>query len=770
MTGYQVLRKLAEGSAAEVFLACEERSPTRVVLEVIRPELTTDFEVYGRFLDEAKDRQSLIHPNLLRHLTSGCAPDGRLFAVSEPFLGEHLGSLLAANGPLAPADVVRLAIQMCDALEYLHQHRKVHGHLRPANVFLTKGEGGPTPKLVDTGLSLLRPGRSIVIPAAMVLVEPEYLAPERIRGRRATTLSDVYGLGVLMYETLTGKPPFTSLDSAITRRMHLETEPPMLPPGCERLAPIVMRCLAKNPARRFPTIAAVRQALTWYIGATPSQEMLAQAHAPSAHDIEISIADAEPVSSADLVVGAPLGELLGSYVLEDLLGQGGMGRVFLARHAKLGRRVALKVLRPELAADPSQLQRFFQEARAVNRVNHEHIVQIFDFVEEPREEGGRVYCVMEPLAGKSLKDMAAELPIPIARAVGIVRQVCGALQAAHDVGVVHRDVKPDNIFLVNRDDSGDFVKVLDFGIAKLEASAGEPVMARTRSGIVVGTPSYMAPEQAIGEEVDARADVYSLATVLYALLAGRRPFESGSLRSVLTRLITSPPPPLPATTTGGEPIPPALARIIDKCLAKKPEDRIQSMGELSAALAPFETLAATPPPEEVAAPSPEVTPQAEFAPVAVTAPPKGRSRTSRARRKAARWPWVATAALLVIAAFGLWNRFGGTAAESTPAPVPETAAPRASGGSTPPTVEAPVPAPPHAVAPALPAAPVRPESPPAAAPTEARTAAPEATAAPDPSGAGHAVSDPNGQAPKRAAAAKPVPAKKPAKATRRHAP
>ncbi|MHB8872452.1 MAG: serine/threonine-protein kinase [Myxococcaceae bacterium] len=676
MGDYQVLRKLADGSAAEVFLACEGHSSTsRVVLEVIRPELTTDFAVYGRFLDEAKDSQARIHPNLLRHRTTGCAPDGRLYAVTEPIDGEHLGSLLVANGPLSPAEVVRLVVPLCEALEYLHARGKMHGHLRPSNVFLTRTEAGISPKLLDTSLSLLRPGKSIATPASLVLVEPEYLSPERIRGRRASPLSDVYGLGVLMYEALTGKPPFTSPDPAFTRRLHLESEPPALPPSCERLAPIVLRCLAKNPTRRYPSIKAVRQALSWHDGASPSPGARRLSTGAPDGTVDIPVDDLDPLTADSLVMGEPVGEVLGSYELEDLLGQGGMGRVFLARHVKLGRRVALKVLRPELAADPHHLQRFFQEARAVNRVKHEHIVQIFDFVEEPKEEGGRVYCVMEPLIGKSLKDLAREGPMAIARAVGIVRQVCAALQAAHDVGVIHRDVKPDNIFLVDCPGPRDFAKVLDFGIAKLEAAAGDPTMANTRSGMVVGTPSYMAPEQAIGDEVDGRADVYSLGTVLFALLAGKRPFEAASMGALLARLVTRPAPPLPEATPRGEPIPLELRQLVMRCLAKKPADRVQSMAGLAEALLPFaaaEAGAAALDLEGIAAGVSSPSALQRKATEAAVATAKARRLAVKEEAapglRRARWPWLLAIALAA-AGFALWER---SRPEPEPAPPAKT--------------------------------------------------------------------------------------------------
>jgi serine/threonine protein kinase len=679
MHGYEVLRKLADGSAAEVFLARNESSRDRVVLEVIRPELTTDSEVYGRFLDRAKERQQLSHPNLLRRAWTGCAKNGRLFVVTEPIAGEHLGSWLSAHGPLSPEEMVKLLLPVCDALEYLHARGLVHGNLRPSNVFLAGPSGNFSPKLLDTGLSLFRSSRAINLPKSMVLVEPEYLAPERVRGQRGNALSDVYGLGVLLYQSLTGRPPFQNDDPAETRRLHLETEPPPLPPSCSRLEPVILRCLHKVPAQRYPSAAAVRQALARCLPSALPLSLPAPPAATAAAAAEVRpplevvqpptelgghvappnwetvagpgrvtiVSPADEQEAQTLVVGTPVGEVLGNYELLDLLGQGGMGRVFLAQHTKLGRKVAIKILRRELASDATQLQRFFQEAQAVNRVSHENIVEIYDFVEE---KGGPVYCVMEPLTGQSLKDLAKKGPIPIRRLVHICRQVADALHAAHRVGVVHRDVKPDNIFLIEKNGKPDFVKVLDFGVAKLTAVA-ESVNS-TRSGMVVGTPAYMAPEQALGDNIDHRADIYALATVLYTGLAGRHPFDATALGPLVAKLVTQPAPPLPGKSASGEVIPAGLRAVIERCLAKRPNDRLRTMAELSAALAPFDGEAFT-------TPAPR---QPEQPPVL----PRSRRRTParglaprRVRRTLLRKRWMIAACLgLVLASAGAWFGIG----------------------------------------------------------------------------------------------------------------
>ena len=283
-----------------------------------------------------------------------------------------------------------------------------------------------------------------------------------------------------------------------------------------------------------------------------------------------------------------VGDAIGPYQLVELIGEGSMGRVYLAKHSKIGRQVALKILRSEHVRSRSLIHRFFQEARAVNQINHEHIVQVFDFVEEETRGGEpRVYCVMELLKGASLSQLLAREPLPISRSIGITRQVCTALDAAHRVGVIHRDVKPDNIFVAEKANATDYVKVLDFGVAKLTGALMADAVSGTLEGTLVGTPTYMSPEQAAGLTVDFRADVYGVGTVLYEMLAGHPPFEMDLFGQLVVQIITKPPPALPAVTPRGERIPTALKRLVISCLQKEPHRRPSSMAELSEALDAF---------------------------------------------------------------------------------------------------------------------------------------------------------------------------------------
>lgn len=270
-------------------------------------------------------------------------------------------------------------------------------------------------------------------------------------------------------------------------------------------------------------------------------------------------------------------EIDGRYTVERRLGQGGMGTVYVARQKVVDRQVALKVLRPELAGDPVLARRFLREARAVAALRNPHTVTLHDF---GRTADGRLFFTMELLHGQPLATlMAREGALPWARAVGLALQACESLREAHGLGILHRDLKPDNLFLVDDGSGNDHLKVLDFGLAR-SAEGGETL---TRPGATYGTPAYMSPEQAAGKPLDARSDLYSLAVVLYEMLAGALPFESDTPLGFLVKHATEPPRDLkvcrPAMT-----LPPPLEALVMRTLAKAPGERPPSAEALASGL------------------------------------------------------------------------------------------------------------------------------------------------------------------------------------------
>ena len=253
---------------------------------------------------------------------------------------------------------------------------------------------------------------------------------------------------------------------------------------------------------------------------------------------------------------------LGSYRLLERLGEGGMGAVYRAVHRKLGRQVAIKVLQRDLTNDRGIINRFFHEARAANTIRHDNVIEVYDFV----EDGESVYFVMELLRGRDLHDAihrrpAALGPIEPARAVLVIEQIAAGLHATHARSIVHRDLKPENIFLCQRHGVDDFVKIIDFGVAKLDRPDGLSTVA----GAVLGTPEYIAPEQARGLTVDGRADIYSLGCIAYEMLTRHQVFGGGTRAEVLTRQIKIDPPPLRQFAPE---LPPALDAAVLQALAK----------------------------------------------------------------------------------------------------------------------------------------------------------------------------------------------------------
>ena len=272
--------------------------------------------------------------------------------------------------------------------------------------------------------------------------------------------------------------------------------------------------------------------------------------------------------------------LAGKYVVTGELGAGGMGAVYRAVQMPIEREVAVKVLKSDLSEDEMAAARFEQEARAVSRLQHPNTITIFDY---GKTEDGQLYLAMELLKGRPLSDVVKrDGPMLPERACRIAQQVCASLHDAHRLGIVHRDLKPDNIFLTRVGGDPDFVKVLDFGLAKM--TQGDDGVNLTKTGMIFGTPKYMSPEQAQGFPIDGRSDLYALGVVLFEMLAGKPPFTAESPMQLLLRHVSEQTP----TLTSVNPAcgaPPALEAVIMKAMSKMPHDRFESAAEMIDALA-----------------------------------------------------------------------------------------------------------------------------------------------------------------------------------------
>ncbi|MDB4952656.1 MAG: Serine/threonine protein kinase [Myxococcales bacterium] len=289
----------------------------------------------------------------------------------------------------------------------------------------------------------------------------------------------------------------------------------------------------------------------------------------------VDLQDICPLDDSELQAtsGKPpqgLGRVLGSYRLICLLGEGGMGSIYIGAHTRLNRHVAIKLLRPELRNKKENIARFFEEARTINKIKHPNIVESIDLVEDVVDGA---YCVLELLRGPDLRSRLAAGALSVDSTIHIGAQIGDALAAVHALDIVHRDLKPDNLILINRGGRDDFVKLIDFGVAQISEERA--------TGIPYGTAAYMAPEQGAGERVDGRADVYSLGVLLFQMATGQHPFPSSSDNEYLLRHADDIPP-RPSKLAPN--LPRALESLILRCLAKSPSERFASAAAVSVAL------------------------------------------------------------------------------------------------------------------------------------------------------------------------------------------
>ena len=378
------------------------------------------------------------------------------------------------------------------------------------------------------------------------------------------------------------------------------------------------------------------------------------------------------------------GDLVGQiiadrYRVTKKLGEGGMGTVYLAEHVKMGRKSAIKVMNPGMVSDADAISRFNREASNASRINHPNVAAVYDFGET---KDGLIYLAMEFIEGPSLTSVIEKSgSLPPARAAEITRQAGEALAVAHEMGIVHRDLKPDNIMLAKGRDGSDVVKIVDFGIAKAAEAENQKV---TKTGLVVGTPEYMSPEQLAGDKLDGRSDTYSLALVAFAMMTGKLPFPAETAQESMIKRLTDAPKQL-TEMKSDIPWPAAVQAVMDKALERDAVNRYQSAsdfgralhqavqamprGRASAATAVIEAQASAGAGKSAptAAPAPaagKTVPQTRVNPATPSTPPKSLPPVPAAK---SRIPMIAAAAVVVLAigGFGVWKTMSGGRAPQT---------------------------------------------------------------------------------------------------------
>jgi serine/threonine protein kinase/Tol biopolymer transport system component len=605
---YEIVELLARQETGEVYKARDVRDvldDQLVALEIL-PAPRSSQGAMERLRRDAGIAAGLDHPHISPALEVGETADGGVFVVRSLEDGETLGSRIE-RGALTPEHAVGLASQIAAALGRAHERGIVHGDLRPANVLVT-ADGQV--RVSGFGLSWVLPENG-TCPASVAA----YRSPELLRGddpAAADARADIWSLGVVLYQMVTGRHPFRGVDRSDLIAAILEHEPePMtaVHPGLPaELDEAVARALSKDredrPARMDDFLVSLRGILAGG-GLTEVDSTVVQVpglrSSPSGDEEEAKPElDSNPSSPSrpsrssrpasaprrrdTAVVDLAAGTSIAQYRILGLLGGGSMGTVFRAEDTRLRRTVALKFLSTDIGSDPLAKARFFQEAQAASALDHPNICTIH----EVGETGdGHLYLAMASYDGETVRARIAKGPLPIAEALEIARQTAAGLAKAHRNGIVHRDIKPANLVVT----ADGVVKILDFGVAKLRGAGAVNV-----AGSFLGTPAYMSPEQARGEEVDPRADVWSLGVVLYEMLAGVRPFKGGDdLTAVLRSLLEDRPEPLSRLRPDDlHPVPPEIERVVARMLSRSPDERYPSAAEALADLNALREIAAAP--------------------------------------------------------------------------------------------------------------------------------------------------------------------------------
>jgi len=565
---YRILDRLGGGGMGVVYKAVDLKLDRPVALKFLSSQRGASEEHKRRFIREARAASALDHPNICTVYEIDETPDGALFIAMALCEGETLRDRIA-RGPLPVGEAVEIAEQIAAGLARAHGRGIVHRDVKPANVIVAP-DGRV--KLVDFGIAKLA-DQSRLTRAGTTVGTAGYMSPEQLHGEEPDPRTDVWSLGVVIYEMVTGHSPFeaeseTETVKAILRRAQqpMSQLRPGVPPALER---IVERALAKRLEDRTGSMDAMSAELRRLAAglATPSR-----ASDPDRTVVEIPAPLPPPPLPLPETREGLHGQAIGPYEILEILGGGGMGVVYRARDTRLERIVALKFLPPELTRDREAKMRFEQEARAASSLDHPNLCTILEMGEAP---DGRLYMAMPCYDGETLRRKIERGPLPVEEAVDVALQIARGLAKAHRNGIIHRDIKPANLIVT----SDGVVKILDFGLAKLAGSA-----AISRTGSSAGTPAYMSPEQARGDEVDPRADLWSLGVVLYEMLTGRRPFRGEREQAVIYSILHESAQPLRELRPEA---PPELARIVERLMAKRPEDRYPSVEE---AIADLRTL------------------------------------------------------------------------------------------------------------------------------------------------------------------------------------
>jgi serine/threonine protein kinase len=615
---YEVERVLATGGMGVVLAAQHKQLKRRVALKFLLPELCQASDVVARFLREAQAMTTIQNEHVTRVLDVGTTSDGSPFMVMEYLEGEDLGQTLERRQRLSVTEAVEYVLQAMEALAEAHINGFVHRDLKPSNLFVTnRPDGSPLVKVLDFGISkaVANDGVADLTHAQGILGSPLYMSPEQIRSSRSVDVrADIWALGIILHELIAGRPPFEAeAVSAVLASIVADDPVPLssvAPDAPPALSNVILRCLRRKREERYSTVAELatdlqpfashearlsiariervvahhaRMSTPTDLGARTAVKGLAVA--ATAHASQNALGSANitsPTAVAPVSTNRPSTDPesgFGKYRLLAVLGQGGMADVFLAVLAGpeglgFSKLVVIKRLRSSLANDPEFISMLVDEARIAAKLNHPNCVQ----THEVGVVANEYYICMEYLDGQPLNRILKRIKnggagVPLAFRLGMVRDMLAGVHHAHELadfdgtplGLVHRDVTPQNVFVTYEGQ----VKVVDFGIAKAMGRATE-----TGQGIVKGKVAYMAPEQASGQDIDRRVDVFAAGVVLWELLTGQRMWAGVDDVAIIQKVLLDK---IPASPRAVNPeVPKALDAMVRKALSRKKQERFET--------------------------------------------------------------------------------------------------------------------------------------------------------------------------------------------------
>jgi serine/threonine protein kinase/ligand-binding sensor domain-containing protein len=631
---YHLAQKIGSGGFGAVFRATHLAMKRDVAVKVFKPSPGNDSaEALSRFQAEAISACRVHHPNAVAVFDSGVSAEGIAYLVMELLEGHTVSDELKRRGRLQLRRCVEIIIPVCEVLAVAHANGLIHRDIKPDNIFLHRTGKGELVKLVDFGIAkLLDPAadnQDLTVTGG-IIGTPVYMSPERLQSRAYDGRSDVYSLGVVLYEMLCGKAPFQMGEGGLWSVIfsHFNQEPPPLtqinpsiPAAVEK---IVLRALSKDPNNR-PTAKELAQELATTVDGIAGSPATFHDSTQSQHESSWNTAETvivtgtrrsgfmldrktverpggkeSTVSDAVRVLkGCPVCNqafdinlsvcpqdeatlffsaiLDGKYRLDEKIGNGGMGDVYKATNIETNEKWAVKILHPDLVeSEASSVDRFLNEVRIMSQIDHPNIVKAVDF----NFAKGAVYLAMELLEGNNLKSEIVRLAGENKRLSYedislILTKTCLAADATHKQNIIHRDLKTENIFLIkNGEGKITTVKVIDFGIAIIKGSRF------TKTKHLIGTPEYMSPEHCDSKELDCRSDIYSLGIDLYEMLTGRVPFPINFYdpHEIIYKHIFERPKPLRQLCPD---IPEKVEMVVMRALEKRPEYRQQSALDLA---------------------------------------------------------------------------------------------------------------------------------------------------------------------------------------------